>query len=300
MTSPISCAPPGSGASAAGASQEFPSPLERRRSGGSGGSGRMRRASNVCSYTRAEESRKRTGSTRSSAEYSRPAMSKREPTTEELRRAQQERATEEHEAIADLASPRTEERQHRRRAAKSAYLEQAGRTRALGAGPRPLEPLPRWQRSASPRWPAAGHRRLRRRPAASPATPTADAVSDRADGPTSCAPATSRPPPSDSRSPASSRTAPRCSSSRTGGRSRRSTSPSPAGPADRREETRARYTIATFVLTERPRPWAGAARASARSGQDRLRDPGRAHQGNGGAVVDTERHRARRAPRPVI
>ena len=49
-------------------------------------------------------------------------MSKREPTTEELRRAQQERATEEHEAIPDSLTPE-EERQHRRRAAKSAYLE---------------------------------------------------------------------------------------------------------------------------------------------------------------------------------
>ncbi len=50
-------------------------------------------------------------------------MSKREPTTEELRLAQQERATEEHEAIPDSITPE-EERQHRRRAAKSAYLEQ--------------------------------------------------------------------------------------------------------------------------------------------------------------------------------
>jgi hypothetical protein len=49
-------------------------------------------------------------------------MSKREPTTEELRRTQQERATEEHEAIPDSLTPE-EERQHRRRAAKSAYLE---------------------------------------------------------------------------------------------------------------------------------------------------------------------------------
>jgi hypothetical protein len=49
-------------------------------------------------------------------------MSKREPTAEELRRAQQERATEEHEAIPDSLTP-AEERQHRRRAAKSAYLE---------------------------------------------------------------------------------------------------------------------------------------------------------------------------------
>ena len=49
-------------------------------------------------------------------------MPKREPTTEELRLAQQERATEEHEAIPDSITPE-EERQHRRRAAKSAYLE---------------------------------------------------------------------------------------------------------------------------------------------------------------------------------
>jgi hypothetical protein len=49
-------------------------------------------------------------------------MRKREPTTEELRRAQRERATEEHEAIPTSLTPE-EERQHRRRAAKSAYLE---------------------------------------------------------------------------------------------------------------------------------------------------------------------------------
>jgi hypothetical protein len=49
-------------------------------------------------------------------------MSKDEPTPEELRRLQQERATEEHEAIPDSLTPE-EERQHRRRAEKSAYLE---------------------------------------------------------------------------------------------------------------------------------------------------------------------------------
>jgi hypothetical protein len=49
-------------------------------------------------------------------------MPKREPTTEELRRAQRERKTEEHEAIPGSITP-DEERQHRRRAAKSAYLE---------------------------------------------------------------------------------------------------------------------------------------------------------------------------------
>jgi hypothetical protein len=47
---------------------------------------------------------------------------KREPTTEELRRVQHERATEEHEAIDTSLTP-DEERQHRRRADKSAYLE---------------------------------------------------------------------------------------------------------------------------------------------------------------------------------
>ena len=49
-------------------------------------------------------------------------MPKREPTTEELRRAQQERTTEEHDAIPDSLTP-AEERQHRRRAEKSAYLD---------------------------------------------------------------------------------------------------------------------------------------------------------------------------------
>jgi len=49
-------------------------------------------------------------------------MPKHEPTTEELRRTQRERVTEEHEAIPDSITPE-EEHQHRRRAAKSAYLE---------------------------------------------------------------------------------------------------------------------------------------------------------------------------------
>jgi hypothetical protein len=49
-------------------------------------------------------------------------MPRREPTTEELRRVQQERATEEHEAIDTSVTP-DEEQQHRRRADKSAYLE---------------------------------------------------------------------------------------------------------------------------------------------------------------------------------
>jgi hypothetical protein len=51
-----------------------------------------------------------------------PRMAKREPTTEELRGAQRERITEEHEAIPNSITP-DEELQHRRRAEKSAYLE---------------------------------------------------------------------------------------------------------------------------------------------------------------------------------
>jgi hypothetical protein len=47
---------------------------------------------------------------------------KREPTTEELRRVQHERTTEEREAIGASVTP-DEERQHRRRAEKFAYLE---------------------------------------------------------------------------------------------------------------------------------------------------------------------------------
>jgi hypothetical protein len=49
-------------------------------------------------------------------------MARKEPTTEELRRKQHERVTEEHEAIPDSVTP-DEERQHRRRASKAAYLE---------------------------------------------------------------------------------------------------------------------------------------------------------------------------------
>jgi hypothetical protein len=49
-------------------------------------------------------------------------MSKREPTTEELRQAQQERVTEEHQAIDTSITP-DEAQQHLRRADKSAYLE---------------------------------------------------------------------------------------------------------------------------------------------------------------------------------
>lgn len=49
-------------------------------------------------------------------------MPKREPTTEELRRVQHERTTEEHEAIGASVT-RDEQRQHRRRAEKSGYLE---------------------------------------------------------------------------------------------------------------------------------------------------------------------------------
>jgi len=49
-------------------------------------------------------------------------MAKREPTTEELLRTQHERTTEEHRAIGQSMTP-DEERQHRRRAEKAAYLE---------------------------------------------------------------------------------------------------------------------------------------------------------------------------------
>jgi hypothetical protein len=49
-------------------------------------------------------------------------MAERDPTIQELRRTQRERVTEEHEAILGSITP-AEERQHRRRAAKSAYLE---------------------------------------------------------------------------------------------------------------------------------------------------------------------------------
>ena len=49
-------------------------------------------------------------------------MPKREPTTDELRRVQHERTTEEHAAIDSSITP-DEERQHRRRAEKSVYLE---------------------------------------------------------------------------------------------------------------------------------------------------------------------------------
>jgi hypothetical protein len=49
-------------------------------------------------------------------------MPKREPTTEEMRQAQHERATEEHEAIETSITP-DEADQQRRRADKSAYLE---------------------------------------------------------------------------------------------------------------------------------------------------------------------------------
>jgi hypothetical protein len=49
-------------------------------------------------------------------------MPKSEPTTEELQRKQQERTTKEHRAIDRSITP-DEEKQHRRRAAKSSYLE---------------------------------------------------------------------------------------------------------------------------------------------------------------------------------
>jgi hypothetical protein len=48
-------------------------------------------------------------------------MPKKEPTTQELRRLQQERTTDEHQAIDQSATP-DEAHQHKRRAAKSAYL----------------------------------------------------------------------------------------------------------------------------------------------------------------------------------
>lgn len=50
------------------------------------------------------------------------SMPKREPTTEELRRQQHDRTTEEHRAIPESLTP-DEERQHRRRADKAKYLE---------------------------------------------------------------------------------------------------------------------------------------------------------------------------------
>lgn len=49
-------------------------------------------------------------------------MAKKEPTTEELRQRQQERTTEEHQLVERADTP-DEEHQHKRRAAKSAYLE---------------------------------------------------------------------------------------------------------------------------------------------------------------------------------
>jgi hypothetical protein len=49
-------------------------------------------------------------------------MPKREPTTEELRQVQQERVTEEHQAI-ETSMTEDEAHQHLRRADKSAYLE---------------------------------------------------------------------------------------------------------------------------------------------------------------------------------
>lgn len=48
-------------------------------------------------------------------------MAEKEPTTRELKRAQQEKATGEHEAI-DASETPDEAHQHDRRAAKSAYL----------------------------------------------------------------------------------------------------------------------------------------------------------------------------------
>lgn len=49
-------------------------------------------------------------------------MPKKEPKTEELRQVQHERTTDEHEALERAATP-DEAHQHKRRAAKSAYLE---------------------------------------------------------------------------------------------------------------------------------------------------------------------------------
>ena len=49
-------------------------------------------------------------------------MDEREPTTEELHQAQQERATEEHEAVDTSMTP-DEAHQHQRRADKFSYLE---------------------------------------------------------------------------------------------------------------------------------------------------------------------------------
>jgi hypothetical protein len=56
-------------------------------------------------------------------------MPKREPTTEELRQLQQERATEEHEAVDASVTP-DEAHQHQRRADKFAYLERMLEKRA--------------------------------------------------------------------------------------------------------------------------------------------------------------------------
>lgn len=48
-------------------------------------------------------------------------MSKKEPSTRELKKAQQEKATGEHEAVESSDTP-DEAHQHNRRASKSAYL----------------------------------------------------------------------------------------------------------------------------------------------------------------------------------
>jgi hypothetical protein len=64
-------------------------------------------------------------------------MAKKEPTTEELRLKQHERTTQEHRAITESVTS-DEERQHRRRAEKSAYLERmlAARERSERQGAR--------------------------------------------------------------------------------------------------------------------------------------------------------------------
>ena len=61
-------------------------------------------------------------------------MAKREPTTEELRQAQHERTTEEHEAV-DISVTPDEAHQHQRRADKSAYLERMLAKRARSERP---------------------------------------------------------------------------------------------------------------------------------------------------------------------
>ena len=103
-------------------------------------------ASNICSYIASERSSESPGARWAPAaerpqagkklSYSR-GVSKEEPTTEELRRKQHERTTDEHRAITRSMTA-DEERQHRRRAEKSAYLERmlAERERSEHGGDR--------------------------------------------------------------------------------------------------------------------------------------------------------------------